>query len=318
MSLGVIATMSTETSTSLIELVTFTAKKFGLNPALPDAEQIRKRDWREAIEFLNEHCAEGGIQGLDELEADLGKYRFAARYHECESRCAGLDACALKGFKPIIIPEDYFGKRFYAVRVTPCRLLGGFVEQAKTADLLKDSKIPRHLMGCTFENFRVMNRSAGTAKNQAMSAAEHGNSLVLMGDPGLGKTHLAVAIVRHVIAKARSARFAPVVTLLDEMRSAIDENGIDGVMRELRGVDCLVLDDIGVKKDTPWTGERLYELVNSRYNDQSQIIVTVNSSNLNDLRARIGTNGAQIESRLLEMGAVYCMHGNDYRKRRED
>jgi DNA replication protein DnaC len=156
--------------------------------------------------------------------------------------------------------------------------------------------------------------STEAAKNQALCAAEYGNSLILMGDSGVGKTHLAVAIIHHVIDKGRSAVFAPVITLLDTMRSAIDTNRVDGIMRELRHVDCLVLDDIGTQKDTPWTGERLYEIINTRYNDKSQVIVTVNASNSKDLQTRIGINGQQIESRLLEMGAVYCIHGSDYRK----
>jgi DNA replication protein DnaC len=170
-------------------------------------------------------------------------------------------------------------------------------------------------MNCTFASYRTANRSAAAAKNQALSAAEYGNSLILMGDPGVGKTHLAVAIVQHVISKSRSAVFTPVITLLDAMKSAIDTNRVDDIMRDLRYVDCLVLDDIGTQQDTPWKGERLYEIINTRYNDKSQVIVTVNAANSKDLQARIGTNGAQIESRLLEMGAVYCIHGSDYRKR---
>jgi DNA replication protein DnaC len=297
------------------------AKRAGFDSALPDIGQIRARDQREAIEFLNEHYAEGGIQGLDELEADLGKYRFAARYHECESRCAGLNACALKGFRPIIVPEDYFGKRFYAVRVGPCRLLGGFVEQNKVGELLKNSKIPRHLMNCNFGNYKVVSRSAGAARNQAISAADSGNSLVLLGAPGVGKTHLAVSVVHRSIERGRSAIFAPVVSLLDSMRAAMDSNsadlgGINDIMRELRNVDCLILDDLGTQKNSPWTGERLYEVVNSRYNDGGQVVVTSNALNPGELQARIGFNGAQIESRLIEMGAMYCIHGDDYRKSR--
>jgi DNA replication protein DnaC len=136
-----------------------------------------------------------------------------------------------------------------------------------------------------------------------------------MGDPGVGKTHLAVAIVQHVINKGRSAVFAPVITLLDAMKCAIETNRVDDIMRDLRHVDCLVLDDIGTQKNTSWTGERLYEIINTRYNDKSQVVVTVNAANPKELQARIGMNGAQIESRLCEMGAVYCIHGSDYRKR---
>jgi DNA replication protein DnaC len=306
----------TETAVPLSEVIARIAQKFGHDPALPDIRQIRAREQREAVEFLNRyHAAAGGVQSFDELERDLSKYRFAAKYHECESECKGLETCKLAGYKPFVVVEDYFGKPFYSVRVDKCNLLRGSGTQVKTSELLEASRIPKHMINCTFGSYRTPSRSTEAGKNQALSAAEYGNSLILMGDPGVGKTHLAVAIVQHVINKGRSAVFAPVVTLFDAMKSAIDTNHVDDIMRDLRQVDCLVLDDIGTHKDTSWTGERLYEIINTRYNDKSQVIVTVNASNSKELQARIGINGPQIESRLCEMGAVYCIHGSDYRKR---
>jgi DNA replication protein DnaC len=288
----------------------------GLDPVLPDIEQIKAREEREAVEFLNRyHASPYGVQSPDELERDLSKYRFAAKYHECESGCKGLEVCKLAGYKPFVVLEDNFGKRFYAVRVGKCNMLRSFGIQAETKELIEASRIPRHLINCTFKSYRTQSRSVEAAKNQALSAAEYGNSLILMGDPGVGKTHLAVAIVQHTISKGRSAIFAPVVTLLDAMKSAFDTNSVDDIMRDLRQVDCLVLDDIGAHKDTPWAGERLYEIINTRYNDKSQLVATVNASNPKELQSRIGVNGAQIESRLCEMGAVYSVHGSDYRKR---
>jgi DNA replication protein DnaC len=307
---------ATKTARRLDEAIAAIAQGLGLNPQLPDVKQIRAREQREAIDFLNRyHAGSYGVQDSDELERDLSKYRFAAKYQDCENGCKGLKACKLSGYKPFVVIEDYFGKRFFATHVGECNMLRGSAAQAKTNELLEASRIPKHLVNCTFASYRTPNRSAETAKNQALSAAEYGNSLILMGDPGVGKTHLAVAIVQHTISRGRSAVFAPVVTLLDTMKSAIDTNRVDDIMRDLRHVDCLVLDDIGTQKDTSWTGERLYEIINTRYNDKSQVVVTVNASNPNELQAQIGVNGPQIESRLCEMGAVYCIRGSDYRKR---
>ncbi|MDR1136995.1 MAG: hypothetical protein LBK91_01615, partial [Synergistaceae bacterium] len=84
---------ATENAKPLSEAIATIADRFGLDPTVPGIKQIRAREQREAVEFLNRHYAAGGVQSLDELEPDMSMYRFAAKYYECENGCKGLDTC---------------------------------------------------------------------------------------------------------------------------------------------------------------------------------------------------------------------------------
>ena len=85
-----------EVASPLSEAIATIAQRFGIELTLPSIKQVRARAQREAVEFLNRYyAATCGVQDLDELERDLSKYRFAAKYHDCENGCRGLDTCKL-------------------------------------------------------------------------------------------------------------------------------------------------------------------------------------------------------------------------------
>jgi DNA replication protein DnaC len=83
----------------------------------------------------------------------------------------------------------------------------------------------------------------------------------------------------------------------------------------LREVECLALDDLGMQKDSGWVGERLYEIINDRYNAGRQIVMTTNARNMEQLASMIGTSGHQIASRLSQMTATVIIEAPDYRKK---
>jgi DNA replication protein DnaC len=109
----------------------------------------------------------------------------------------------------------------------------------------------------------------------------------------------------------------PVVNLLEEIRreSSSVFGGPKGMMDELRGADCLVLDDFGMQKGSEWVDERLYGLINDRYNAGKPIIVTTNARSMEDFKSMAGKSGAQIESRLSVMAASFLIEAPDFRKR---
>jgi DNA replication protein DnaC len=109
--------------------------------------------------------------------------------------------------------------------------------------------------------------------------------------------------------------FVPTVNLLDEIRETVFYGRVGPILDALRDVECLAIDDLGMQKDSAWVGERLYELVNNRYNARKQLIVTTNARNLDDIREMVGTSGPQIESRLSQMTASFVIEAPDFRKR---
>ena len=138
----------------------------------------------------------------------------------------------------------------------------------------------------TFENFSfregyVTPEQAENLQNAlalARSFAEHPDGwLVFTGDHGTGKTHLAAAIANARLTKGQPAIFVTVPDLLDYLRAAFSPNSqtpFDKRFEEVRRAPLLILDDLGTESATPWAREKLYQIVNYRYNTRLPTVFT--------------------------------------------
>ena len=102
--------------------------------------------------------------------------------------------------------------------------------------------------------------------------------LVLTGPSGSGKTHLAVAIANRCIERNQTTFFIAVADLLDHLRAAYSpENPVsyDELFEQVRNVPVLVLDDLGMTSATPWAQEKLFQVINHRYNNSLPTVVTI-------------------------------------------
>ena len=108
---------------------------------------------------------------------------------------------------------------------------------------------------------------------------EAGRGLWFDGPVGTGKTSLAVLVAKAAKEAGRSYAVYPVPRLLAEIKRTYDRDSSDSylsVFRRLCSVDLLVLDDLGVEKQTEWVLEQLYSIVNERWQDRRSIVVTTN------------------------------------------
>ena len=103
--------------------------------------------------------------------------------------------------------------------------------------------------------------------------------LVLKGGFGCGKTHLAAAIANSCVERGQSVLFITVPDLLDHLRATFAPSSparYDIRFEEVRTAPVLILDDLGTESTTPWGLEKLFQILNYRYNARLPTVVTTN------------------------------------------
>lgn len=137
----------------------------------------------------------------------------------------------------------------------------------------------------------------------------------IFGGNGTKKTLLAMAIARKLIALGVDVRVAIVPSLLESMRNRTSEDR--NLTSQLENCGVLVLDDLGKESATAYACERLFDIINYRYNAMTPTIVTSNYS-LTEVSKHLseGGTGSAIASRLGETVKRVHMDGEDGRLRR--
>ena len=125
-------------------------------------------------------------------------------------------------------------------------------------------------------------QNLGAAYHLAQQFAESPDGwLVFQGVNGCGKTHLAAAIVNHRFAAKKPAVFIVVPEFLDHLRKTFNPESkvsYDQLFEGVKNAPLLVLDDFGEQSTTPWAQEKLYQVINYRYNARLATIITTTCS----------------------------------------
>ncbi len=134
--------------------------------------------------------------------------------------------------------------------------------------------------------------------------------LVLMGTYGSGKTHLAAAIGNYRKGMGDDPIFVVVPDLLDHLRATFGPNSnisYDEMFQRVKAAPILILDDMGTQSATPWAREKLYQVLNERYNAKLPTVITT-SEKLEGLDSRI-------QSRMLDtrVCSIYAILAPSYR-----
>lgn len=218
--------------------------------------------------------------------------------------------------------------------------------QCETAEfgprLLQAANIPERYRHCRFSNFSVDVGGRREALLRARSLCSRyveefvdsdgvttETGLLLVGNPGTGKTHLAAATLIELIRRFQvRARFVDCTAMIHEIQASFDSDtsfSKSQVIAPVLEAEVLVLDELGAFKPSAWVNDLLYLILNTRYTRRLATIVTTNyrlppadqverpehQLAPDRLQSRIP---ASLVSRLYEMARIVEIEAEDFRR----
>ena len=170
------------------------------------------------------------------------------------------------------------------------------------------------LLSCTFANDLGYNPESKTAKNyvehwEEMKSTATG--LLFWGGVGTGKTFLAACIANALFDKGvqvRMTNFARILNMLTDFHSGSRNELLD----ELNRADLLILDDVGMERNSEFAQEQVFNVIDSRYRSQRPMIVTTNLS-LEEIKHPGNLAQARIFDRIRERCIPVCVNNRNIR-----
>jgi len=202
---------------------------------------------------------------------------------------------------------------------------------------MERAHIPPRFRQCCFEDFFAStdNSSLQMALVKARGFAENfpmvDKGLLFIGNPGVGKTHLTVAILRHLMTgKGIDCLFFSFPDLLEQLQESYDPVALRSkaeILQPVLETEVVAIDDLGARRVSDWVEDTVTYILNYRYNQKKATILT---SNLPDAPPETATRGSagrqrvsdtlldrigiRIYSRLFEMCEKVPIHAEDHRQ----
>jgi DNA replication protein DnaC len=224
------------------------------------------------------------------------------------------------------------------------------VQPPAAEDLLQQSGIPPRFENAGFDNFSAGRRQDNPLEHDQLTNAivaarrfaadylphsEQGpGGLLLQGPTGVGKTHLAVAVLRELIQRGLEGFYFDYQHWLKQMRSAYDAAAGDEhrvVLERAQEAEVVLLDDLGSERYSEWVEDTITSLINHRYNTRKAIIATTNLpipqlgdawaeknpvTGRHDIKDTLADRiGARAVSRLFGMCRIIRIAARDFRER---
>lgn len=190
---------------------------------------------------------------------------------------------------------------------------------------LDRARIPARYSDCHFTTYKPQNpaqdRAFKFATKLAMDYPAVDKGILLSGTVGVGKTHLAVSVLKALTERGFNCLFYEFGALLKEIQGSYNPSTQSSEWKILAPVldaEILVLDELGAAKPTDWVKDTMAFIINSRYNDRKLTIFTTNylDERRNDREETLEDRiGVRLRSRLFEMCKTVELSGEDFRRK---
>lgn len=191
-------------------------------------------------------------------------------------------------------------------------------EKARVEEMLGRAAIPVRFIGRSFDNYRADTPPQRAALTAARDYAENfgrhahsGESLLMLGKAGTGKSHLASAILQAIMPVhcGLYTTAADVIEMVRETWRRDSEKSQARVLHLLSTVPLLVIDEVGVQYGTESEQNTLFQIIDRRYRDRRPVILMANLQPT-ELQALLGD---RIFDRLREVSKVVTFEWDSYR-----
>lgn len=238
----------------------------------------------------------------------------AEKLEACQ--CCTVNAEESQSCSEVIAYWDDAAQR-YRFSYGLCRRARMFLQTKKIEKLFGRTCLGERFKKRRFDTF-IVNQDNKAAYEAALQFCQgytaHSNGLRIWGGYGCGKTHLAGAIIMELLKQDIAGVFVVVPDLLQAIRRSYDEtnkndNDLQSLFDTVKNAPLLVLDDLAAEKTNEWVREKLYILINARYEQELPTIITTNC-NTAQLKEQVGE---RIISRIIEMTDVVKIEDKDHR-----
>jgi len=210
-------------------------------------------------------------------------------WQESPGRPMPCPICQGAGFTRVDVPvgHPHFGKAI------ACACQQAAKQERRQRELLALSRLDRFELfrSARFSTFNLAVPGIQEAYQMAKSFAQQPQGwLLLAGNHGCGKTHLAIAVTKACLERGMAVLFAVVPDLLDHLRATMTpdtQEQFEERFLKLRDADVLVLDDLGTQQRSPWADEKLFQVLNYRYNTRMPTLMTTHPQELYTLDEHI-------------------------------
>ena len=211
------------------------------------------------------------------------------------------------------------------VDAKPCQCLNALLQEYAYRQLNEISSI----QDCTFQTFDLsfypdtVSAGLGVSPRQKMQEVleycrhyaqnfdEYAPSILMLGQTGLGKTHLSLSIVNEVLKKGVPAVYGSMLNLMNRMeRDKFSGGNSTDTLDHLLEAPLLVLDDLGAEFDTSFTNSIVYHIINTRISERRPVIINTNLS-MSELEKKYTP---RIVSRLIGNYDFLYFYGTDVRQ----